>query len=229
MNVPVAPPASSPPLDAVIARIASRYKGRWLQGYIRGKLRTDPIYAAGLDLLKGSTLPVLDVGCGVGLLTCWLREHGCLMPIEGSDLDRGKIAKAKSATAGYANVSFDARDVRDLHDARGHFVMFDVLHFLDPAQQRSLLDHLASKMPPGGLRIIRTTVGDGSWRFLVTRIEDWLLRAIRWMNADAVHYPTIEEVCAPFRARGFECEVRPLWSGTPFNSYLFVFRGPVSP
>jgi hypothetical protein len=57
----------------VIARIVSRYEGRWLRGYVRGKLRHDPIYAAGLELLKDSPRPVLDVGCGIGLLACWLR------------------------------------------------------------------------------------------------------------------------------------------------------------
>ena len=56
-----------------------------------------------------------------------------------------------------------------------------------------------------------------------------LVKAIRWMRSGVVHYPVAEEVCAPFRARGFACEVRPLWGGTPFNSHLFVFRAPVDP
>jgi hypothetical protein len=38
------------------------------------------------------------------------------------------------------------------------------------------------------------------------------------------HYPSIDEVTAPFRARGLSVEVRPLWGRTPFNSYLFVVR-----
>jgi hypothetical protein len=44
------------------------------------------------------------------------------------------------------------------------------------------------------------------------------------MKSGAVHYPTIEEVVAPFRARGFTWEVRPLWGRTPFNSHLFILR-----
>lgn len=215
--------------DAIIRRIASLYEGRWLQGYVRGKLRSDPIYDAGLALLQDSPLPVLDVGCGVGLFACWLREHGCDMPVHGYDLDAAKIAKAQKATARYGALTFAARNILEHDGPRGSVVLFDVLHFLDVAQRRTLLEHVAREVVPGGLCIIRTTIADGSWRFLVTRAEDWLLRAIRWMNADAVAYPAIEEVCAPFRERGFECEARPLWGRTPFNSYLFVFRQTASP
>jgi len=217
-----------PVSDAIIARIAQRYQGRWRQGYVRGKLGTDPIYAAGLDLLRDSPTPVLDVGCGVGLLACWLREHGCRMPVHGFDLDAKKIAEAQRATADYGGVTFAAGDATEAAGQCGHVVVFDVLHFFAPAPRRAMLERFAALVPPGGFCIIRTTVGDRSWRFFVTRIEDWLLGAIRWMQSDAVHYPAIEEVCAPFRERGFACEVRPLWGRTPFNSYLFVFRAPLS-
>ncbi len=211
-----------------IARIAGRYEGRWLQGYVRGKLRSDPVYEATRELLTGSSLPVLDVGCGVGLFACWLREHGCEMPIHGFDLDGQKIAKAQRATASYKDVTFHASDAAQETGRRGNVVIFDVLHFFGAAPRRLLLDRMAALVPADGCCIIRATVGDRSWRFAVTRVEDWLLRAIRWMPSDAVHYPTVEEVCTPFRERGFSCEVRPLWAGTPFNSYLFVFGAPAS-
>lgn len=205
-------------------RIAKRYSGRWLQGYVRGKLRSDPIYDAALELLKDSPLPVLDVGCGVGLFACWLRESGCLTPIHGFDLDAEKIVKAQRATADYSGVTFHAGDATAASDQRGNVAIFDVVHFFSPAQRRTMLENLAALVPPGGLCIIRATVADGSWRFLVTRFEDWSLRIIRWIGARVVHYPSAEELCAPFRDRGFACEMRPLWGGTPFNSYLFVFR-----
>jgi 2-polyprenyl-3-methyl-5-hydroxy-6-metoxy-1,4-benzoquinol methylase len=213
--------------SAIIARIAALYPGRWLRGYVRGKLRSDPIYAEGVALLKDSALPVLDVGCGVGLFACWLREHGCAMPVHGYDLDAEKIAKAQRATASYDSVTFQAGDATRDAGQRGNLVVFDVLHFFAPEERRVMLERFAEMVPAGGRCVIRTTIGDGSWRFRITRVEDWLLRAIRWMNSDAVHYPAIEEICAPFRERGFECEVRPLWGGTPFNSYLFVFRAPL--
>jgi 2-polyprenyl-3-methyl-5-hydroxy-6-metoxy-1,4-benzoquinol methylase len=206
----------------IIARIASRYRGRWLQGYIRGKLGSDPVYVAGLDRLKDSPLPVLDVGCGVGLLACWLREHGCTMPIHGVDFDAGKIAAAQRATTGLRDVTFAVGDAAEVRAHRGHIVLFDVLHFLDAAAQRALLGTIAAALAPGACCLLRTTIRDRSWRFRITRLEDRCLHAMRWMRAGARHYATVEEVCAPFREHGCACEVRPLWAGTPFNSYLFV-------
>jgi 2-polyprenyl-3-methyl-5-hydroxy-6-metoxy-1,4-benzoquinol methylase len=210
-----------PPGDFAIARIAERYEGRWLRGYVRGKLRGDPVYAAGLALLKDSPLPVLDVGCGIGLFACWLREHGHTAPIHGCDVDAEKIAQARRATASYPAVTFHHGEAMEAH---GHVVVFDVLHLLSATEQQTLLTRIAATLPPAACCLLRTTIRDGSWRFWITRAEDWWLRASRWMNADARHYATVEEVCAPFRARGFACEVRPLWSGTPFNSYLFVIQ-----
>ena len=55
-----------------------RSAGRFAYYFARGKLRTDPVYRAILELglLRGRTR-VLDLGCGQGLLTAWLRaaEH----------------------------------------------------------------------------------------------------------------------------------------------------------
>jgi hypothetical protein len=79
---------------------------------------------------------------------------------------------------------------------------------------------------PGGLCIIRATPRDESWRFRLTQIQEYLLHATRWMKSGALHYPSIDDILAPFHACGFTGEVRPLWGRTPFNSHLFVFRAP---
>ena len=212
-----------------IGRIARRYQGRWLQGYARGKLRSDPVYGAAFAVLKNSPLPVLDVGCGMGLFECYVRECGGTMPMAGFDFDERKIAHARRGAAHYSGVEFHAADATRHAGQRGNVVIFDVLHNLDAAGQADLLARLAAMIPPGGCCVIRETPNDGSWRFRVTLAEEWLVAAIRWMKFRARHFPSVAEVCAPFRARGFACEVRPLWGGTPFNSHLFVFRAPVDP
>ena len=210
----------------IIERIARRYEGRWLQGYVRGKLRSDRVYGAAFELLKNSPLPVLDVGCGIGLLGCYLREHGFAATVAGFDLDAGKIAKARRATASYAGLEFHAADAASHTGQRGNVVILDVLQYLDAAQQQALLGRLAAAVPSGGCCVIRATPRDASWRFRVTRFEDWFVRKVGWMNSEPRHYSSAEEVCAPFLALGFTCEVRPLWGRTPFNSHLFVFHAP---
>ncbi len=213
----------------MIDAIAGQYEGRWLQGYARGKLRGDPVFAAAFELLKDAPLPVLDVGCGLGLFEFYLRERGFTAPLAGFDFDAAKIAQAQRiATAEYREVTFTVGNVDDALPAAvpGHVVIFDVLHYLDAPTQRRLLERVAARIAPGGLCLIRATPRDASWRFRVTQAEEWFIRAIRWMKSGAVHFPTTAEIVAPFAARGFTAEVRPLWGRTPFNSHLFVLRAP---
>lgn len=214
----------------MIQHIVRQYKGLWLRGYVGGKLRHDPIYPAALALLRGSDLPVLDVGCGLGLFEFYLREGGYAGPLIGVDFDERKIRRANLVAARcYAGMTFTVDDVLDTGEFCGHVVVVDVLHYLRREHQARLLERAAAQVAPGGYCLVRDTLRDDSWRFRVTQCEEMFLRASAWMRSGAVHYPEVDDVMAPFRARGFECAVNPLWGGTPFNSYLFTFRAPVEP
>ena len=194
---------------------------------MRGKLRSDPVFPAVWQLLQDSPLPVLDVGCGIGLLAFYLRERGFLPPLTGIDFDAPKIAQAQYiAGRSYRDLTFQVGDILDTSGARGNVVLLDVLHYLPCAQHVAFLDRLAGLVAPGGVCVIRATPRDATWRFRVTQFQEFVLHAVRWMKSRALHYPAIEDIVAPFRARGFSCEVRPLWGRTPFNSHLFVFRAP---
>ena len=215
--------------ERVIERIARRYEGRWLQGYARGKLRSDPVFAAAFALLKDAPLAVLDIGCGVGLFEFYLRERGYAAALAGFDFDAAKIAHAQRiAAASFTGVNFSVSDTTQAQPEgeRGHVVIFDVLHYLEAAEQRDVLERAAERVAPGGLCLIRETPRDGSWRFHATRLEEAVIHAIFWMKSRAVHFPTVGEVIGPFERRGFTVEVRPLWGRTPFNSYLFILRAP---
>lgn len=208
-------------------RIVRHYLKPWLRLYVRGKLLGDPIFHAASDLLAGSDLPVLDVGCGIGLFEFYLRERGYSAPLQGIDFDRKKIELARRVAArSYCEIDFQVGDVLEAAPFQGHVLIFDVLHYLDEAKQIELLANVAALVAPGGMCLMRATPRDESWRFRVTRWEEFFLRASLWMKSGAVHYLTIEQMLAPFLSAGFETEVRPLWGKTPFNSYLFVLRRP---
>src|SRR3546814_1962161 len=53
-----------------------KVRNRWDYHYIRSKLSTDPLYPGALRALRGSTAPVMDLGCGLGLLAHALRQDG---------------------------------------------------------------------------------------------------------------------------------------------------------
>ena len=78
--------------SATIAQRVSRLcPGFIVQRYTRSKLRTDPLYEGVFAILEARHQPLLDVGCGMGILAMYLRERGWLLPILGVDYDERKI------------------------------------------------------------------------------------------------------------------------------------------
>jgi 2-polyprenyl-3-methyl-5-hydroxy-6-metoxy-1,4-benzoquinol methylase len=213
---------------ARLRRIAARFP--WppsLWCYVIGKLALDPAYRAVLEHLRGSSRPIVDVGCGLGLLAHYLRDHGCQASFVGCDLDARKIALAAAATrrGRLANVSFRCADAADALHGPADVVLLDVLHYLDAGRQRRLLERLAARVASGeGRVIIRTTPRERSWRYGATVLEEYWTRLSRWIPVGgAINFPSRDAVLAPFLVAGCRCDVRPLWGCTPFNSHLFVF------
>jgi 2-polyprenyl-3-methyl-5-hydroxy-6-metoxy-1,4-benzoquinol methylase len=212
------------------ARVAARFSQLWLRRYVMSKLRRDPIFPAAYELLRGSDEPILDVGCGLGLLGFYLRERGCGQPILGLDFDARKIGQgSRIALACYRNVDLRHQDVlRTIPAFSGNIVLFDVLHYLPLAQQTSLLMRLAQCVAPGGLLVIRDCPDDKSVRFWMTCVAEKFAQAVSWNLSASFHFPSRERITEAFDENEFESESRPLWGKLPFNNHLFIFRRRVS-
>jgi SAM-dependent methyltransferase len=206
----------------VAETLARLYTRRSLQGYVRWKVRTDPAYRAALEALRGRTRPLLDVGCGIGLLAFYLREHGYTAPIIGIDFDERKIEVARIAATRYRGLDFIAGDAREPLPEGHDVVLLDILHYFDRGSQQRILANAARAAGPDGVIVLRQGIRDGSWRHRLTSFVDGLARVFRWMKAENLSFPTREEIVGAFE--GYEAEVRPLWGNMPYNSYLFVFR-----
>jgi SAM-dependent methyltransferase len=202
-----------------VSAIASRFDTIFLRTYARSKLATDPLYHAVARRLRGHPHPVVDVGCGIGLMAFHLREHGFLQPITGVDHDAAKIAQAQRAA--YDGIRFVTGDARDAIPPGSSVLLLDVLHYFEEDEQQRILANIARAVPPGGMAIIRDGVRDASWRYFASYIAELFARGIRWIRAERLHFSTVERIVGAFD--GFEAEVMPLWGATPFNNYLFVF------
>lgn len=212
--------------EAACARVAAQFSQRWLRGYVGSKLRRDPVYPAAYELFSGSDEPILDIGCGVGLLAFYLRERGCRQPILGLDVDARKIRQGMGiAQQRYKDVDLRSQDVRGpLPDFSGTIALFDVLHYLPIAQQTALLSHLARGVAPAGSLVIRDCPRDNGPRFWMTWAAEKCAQAVSWNWNTSLHFPSRERINAAFPEIEFERESRPLWGTTPFNNYLFIFR-----
>lgn len=204
--------------------IAARYLQRGERTYARGKLATDPLYAGVARMLAGAPrLPLLDVGCGLGLLGHYLHACRLLHGYLGIDHDERKIAVARAAALTLDDaLQLRCADVAELPDFRGHVALLDVLHYLPRARQPALLDRLATHLAPGGRLVIRNVLRARHWRFHATVLEERILHLTGWMRVGATWYPSADEIRAPLQAAGLTVSIAPLWGHTPFNSYLIV-------
>lgn len=208
----------------VARRVAAKYPTRFLRSYVGAKLARDPVYEAVLPHVMERGEPLLDVGCGVGVLEMFLRERGATMPIVGLDSDAKKIAVARQLAPD--GVTYHLGDALTLPPFHGTVVLLDLLHYLTAdEQQRMLLQALDRS---SGLVIVRDAVRDGTMRYRITVAEETFARAVGWLRVPRLEFPSVEQIVAPFHARGFEVSVAPMWGRTPLNNYLFVFSRPSS-
>lgn len=229
MEDTLADPDSEASIQRVRMLISRRYEWPWDQHYASVKLKTDPVYEAVFDAIDEANspgLPVLDIGCGPGLLSFYLRERGCRSPILGIDFDARKIKMAKwQAERYYEDLEFRVGDAREnVPNFRGHVTILDILQYFTPEQQETVLQLAAREVAPGGVLVIRNCLADKSWRYRLTRVCDTFAFLVRWMKSNTRHYPTERRIRAVLELEGLKGEFSPLWGTTPFNSYLIVYR-----
>lgn len=206
--------------------VAGHFGELWLRFYAGRKLRSDPVFPAAFELLRDSHEPLIDVGCGVGLLPFYLRERNFAPPILGLDRDARKISRAQEVVrrSDYRDLTFREQDANEAIAERGNVVLFDLLHYLAPNEQRTLLEHFIPRVAPGGLLVIRDCPRDGNARFWLTHLAERFAQTTTWNVGVPLHFPTREKICAPFPPNEFSRSIEPLWGRTPFNNHLFIFR-----
>lgn len=200
--------------------------------YARSKLGNDPLYGGVADALKDTTAPLLDLGCGIGLLMHTLPRFGTDLGYLGVDNDADKIASAREAAsrAGCQRAAFEVLDLGNAFPAhRGSVAILDMLQFLAPAEQSRLLRRAADCLTPHARLVIRTGLADGNWRRHITRAGDVFAKLVRWMNAAPKTYPTCAGLRAELASLGLVVSTcAPLWGRTPFNNWLVVAALPSS-
>jgi len=187
------------------ARVATQFSQPWLRRYVRGKLRHDRIYPTAYELLRSSKNPILDIGCGVGLLAFYLRERSCRQPVLGLDLDARKIRYGTTVAAGrYDDVELRVHDVQEtIPDFSGNVALLDVLHYLPHAEQTALLSHLAGCVAPGGMLIIRDCPSDARPRFWMTWLAEKFAQAVSWNLNTSLHFPSRSSINGVFGSGEF--------------------------
>jgi SAM-dependent methyltransferase len=182
----------------------------------------DPIYGTVLPRLPSPTAPLIDLGCGVGILALVLRDKGFAGPITGIDHDREKIAVAAAVSAGLEGVEFIAGDARQPLPRSGNVVLFDVLHYFSDEDQRQILANVAAALPRGGVAIIRDGLREPNLRYWFTYVGEVFARVNGWLKAERLNFPRREVFEAVFPAPEFSIASERLAGVLPTNNFLFV-------
>ncbi len=212
--------------DTLAKKLAAPFAGYFDRQYVAAKVKTDPLYGAVYEELRDSGMPLLDLGCGLGLLAFYLRERGLVFPIRGLDYDSRKIRAAEKVAEALSltGISFATHDARSgLPEHSGNVSILDILQFFTPEEQERLLGLAADRVAPGGRLVIRSGLRDDSLRFKVTVAGDFIAKLSFWMKAAPTHYPEAEDferILSPYG----KVRISPLWGGTPFNNHLIVME-----
>lgn len=203
----------------------SRLGNRWNYFYTRAKLGSDPLYPAVANAFRGTTAPVLDLGCGLGLLAHTLREDGIALPYRGVDIDAAKIEHAGriAARAGLRDVAFEAMDLAHVLPVhRGSVALLDVLQYVDTPAQVRILDAACAMVAPGGRLFIRSGLATPGWRPRVSKAFDTFAAHAGWMYSPPKRYPDEALLRERLDAAGLRYEIAPLNGNSPFNNWRIV-------
>ena len=198
-------------------------RGRWLRGYVRGKLLADPVFDLALEMTQGSRGSVTDLGCGLGLLGLWLKAHGEEVFYTGCDLGGWKIDAGRMAALhlGYGGITLCENDMMEFSlENPGIICAFDVLHYLPRDEQEQLVLRLAQAARCGSLILVRNGMRGCGWRSSITLMEEYWTRASGWIRGGSINFPNLQPLITQFEQEGCSVEARPLWGRTPFSSYL---------
>lgn len=215
-------------MELTIHDIARQYLPRrphyW---YARIKLATDPLYTGVGAVLAETREPLLDLGCGIGLLAHALRAQGFTADYRGVDIDGGKITSAREAAdrARLASVRFEPLDLAGgFPDHHGSVALLDIVQFLPPDAQAVLLENAIASLSSGAMLVMRTGLQREGLRLRFTRGVDRFARWTRWMNVGPQRYPRRDELEQRFANHGLTSTFTPLRGRLPFENWLICAR-----
>jgi SAM-dependent methyltransferase len=215
-----------------------RSAGLFAYNFARGKLRGDPVFRALLErgLLVGRGR-ILDLGCGQGLLSAWLKAAQ-LSYDTGSWPSGWPPAPNPVSTRG---IEIMGRDVQRAHTALGPqcdisqgdirsaefgrtdaVVILDVLHYITRDEQREVIKRVRAALPARGLLLLRIGDAAAGLRF---RYSQWVDRLVTRCRGHA-SVPTHCRSAAQWRELlvecGFDVEAAPMSEGTRFANVLLI-------
>ena len=148
------------------------YKGPVLEWYLRVKIRLENDYKMFNDFVPEKAV-VTDIGCGYGFLSYILFYLSDDRKITGIDYDEEKIEVANNCFAKTERINFVSGDASAMTFEKSDvFILADMLHYLTPEQQQTLLGNCVAALNENGMIIIRDGDRDLQERHKGTKLTE---------------------------------------------------------
>ncbi len=162
------------------------YKSPFLEWYMRIKTRLEKNYQIFHELVprKGT---ILDIGCGYGFMSYMLAFTAEERIITGIDYDEDKIATARHCFSKTDNINFVHANIMEFEfEQYDAIILADILHYLEPDEQRKIVEKCISKLNAGGIVIIREGDKDISKRHQRTKWTEFFSTKVLNFNKTRV-------------------------------------------
>ena len=149
------------------------YKGPFLEWYMRIKTRLEKNYQPFHELvpMQGK---ILDIGCGYGFMSYMLAFTSSQREITGIDYDEDKIDTANHCFSKTDMVNFVHSDVMGFEFGKyDAIIVADMLHYLQPDEQKLVIEKCINNLSPGGIVIIRDGDKDKEDQHKKTRLTEF--------------------------------------------------------
>jgi 1-acyl-sn-glycerol-3-phosphate acyltransferase len=204
------------------------YKGPVLEWYLRVKIRLEKDYQLFHNLIPKQGR-VLDIGCGFGFMSYMLQFAAPDRNIIGFDHDEEKISVASHCFSRNENVHFIKTDISLLQPGMADaIILSDVLHYLEPDQQISVIRKCMNALYPGAVLLIRDGDRDLKKQHRRTRLTEYFSTRLFSFNkktGHSLHYLSGNDIRDLARQQQMDCQSHEQSRFT--SNLLFVISHPV--
>lgn len=191
-----------PPAREVL-RAAARLT-RAERAHLVGRLLSAPWDRVVAAVEEGSG-PLLDVGCGPGLLAYLLGRRGFPDPYLGVDPDPRKVERARAWLGDAAGRTFRAAVVEEVAERGfGRAAVVDVLYLVPRPARAGLVAAASSRLAPGGRLVVLTSGGGPAWKRAVDRLQERAAVLLGVTRGEVVDPCDGAEVAALLEGAGLE-------------------------
>ena len=221
-----------------------RRSGRFAWHFARGKLGHDPVFRGLLERgdLQGrtTTLRVVDIGCGQGLLSSLLQA--CNDAAAQGRWPRAWPTVPRAAQ--YTGIELMPKDVARARAAVGSLplapqfvcgdmcqtalpgcdlvVILDVLHYVDHAAQAALLERVRQALGAQGRLLLRVGDSDARRGFAISQWVDRVVTTLRGHRVPPTWGRSVLQWGQLLQGLGFAVQAVPMSQGTPFANVLLI-------